>query len=118
MAQRRFPFAGRHPLHFQFHRADSTFCEIGGKIILQVGGEARRFRGGVIERALHRDHVGIHERERVQHKVKKGMTYDILRDIFCPTQHQRVVIAKIPDVGNATNQRLDNDVEFARPVRI
>src|SRR5256884_1969544 len=39
-------------------------------------------------------------------------------DLICSAEHQRIVVAKIPHVGNSPYQRFDNDVELPRAVRI
>src|SRR2546429_6713910 len=62
--------------------------------------------------------MGIHERERVQHKVQEGVSHYVQRDVICSAEHQRIVVAKIPHVGNSPYQRFDNDVELPRAVRI
>ena len=50
--------------------------------------------------------------------MQKRVPHNIQRNLACAAHHQRIMIAKVADVGDAPNQRLHNNREGSRAGRI
>ncbi len=84
-----------------------------GKSSRRSAGSLGGFGGDFVDRALHGDDVGIHEGERVEKEMEEGVANDIGGDVFAAAEDNRVMVAEITDVGDAADERLDNDREGA-----
>src|SRR5437667_10095844 len=62
--------------------------------------------------------MGICQGQRVQQEVQKRMTDYVRRNLFSPAQYQRIVVSKIPYVGDAPDQWLNHDRKCSRPRRV
>ena len=111
--ERGITFAGRHSSQFQFDGAHHAFRKVRRIVVLQVGREPRRAGGFFKQRFFYRNHVRITQRQGIEHEVQIRVAHHVGGNILRAAEHDGVVIAKISNVGEVTDQRLNNYAESA-----